>query len=210
MESKFCSACGTALLPDARGGLRCAGCGAVIAEPLTLCPRCGHLNETGTAACARCDSELTAACPACGYINWSGTERCVRCGRELDALAHAFRPVGASVEIRRQELLQRVSTLREKEEQESRARLETLREADRRRMQRESKRAADAEIRRRRIVIGAAAAVIIFVVLAVLALMSRFRLPSAEGPGAGCKYPAACHAFSFDSRCRIRGRLRSS
>jgi hypothetical protein len=82
----------------------------------------------------------------------------------LDPLAHAFRPVSASLQIRQQELIQKVSSLREKEERESLARLEMLREADRRRMQREAERAAQAEERRRRIVIGLGLTVLAFIV----------------------------------------------
>ncbi len=170
----ICPDCRTAVPPDPGGGVVCAGCGAVLAKPFTLCPRCGRANDDGVTACSQCGEALTVPCPGCRRINWSGTERCGGCGRELDPLAHAFRPVGASLELRRQDMLQKVSSLRDKEERDSRARLETLHKADRRRMQRSAELAERARLRERRLIIAAcivAAAFLIFTVAAVVFLL---------------------------------------
>jgi hypothetical protein len=171
METEKCPSCGEAVSPDSRGGLRCGGCGAVVAEPLALCPRCRHINESGSGACARCAAELSVQCSGCGRTNWTGIERCIGCGRELDSLGHAFRPFGRSVQIRRDDLLRRVPGLREKEESESRQRLEMLRDADRRRLEREAERVEKAELRKHRIILGAGSAVVVFFILVVLAVV---------------------------------------
>jgi hypothetical protein len=162
-----CSSCGAYVEPDSRGGLICAGCGAVLASPFTLCPRCGHANASGADSCAQCGTDLKAACPGCGRTNWSGAERCSECGRELDPLAHAFRPVSASFEVRRREMLQRASSLREEGERESQARLEVLREADRRRLRRAAERAERARRKEQRIILGAGIAAAFFLILVV-------------------------------------------
>jgi hypothetical protein len=169
MEKDRCPACRGALAPDALGGLRCEACGAAASEPMTVCPRCRHVNDPGAAACDRCSAELSAPCPGCNCINWAGAERCADCGRELDNLGHAFRPIGRSVEIRREELIRRVPGLKEQEERKSERRLDMLREADRRRMQRETERAAEAKAREQRIVRNVGMAVAVFLVIVVLA-----------------------------------------
>jgi hypothetical protein len=165
METFACPVCSAAVQPDSLGGLRCSGCGAVLAAPQTLCPRCGRVNETGASVCAQCGEELTAACRGCGRVNWSGAEHCAECGRELDPLAHAFRPVNASFEARRQTMVQNVSSFREKEERESQARLETLRAADRRRAQRSAELAERARKRDQRIITGIGITLLVFAVL---------------------------------------------
>ncbi len=166
----ICPDCQTASPPDNRGGVRCAGCGGVLAGPFTLCPRCGRVNEPG-AACAQCGEDLTASCPGCRLVNWSGAERCAGCGRELDPLAHAFRPVGASFDLRRQEMVRSVSALKENEERESQARLETLHEADRRRRQRAAETAERARLKERRITIIIGIVVLAFAVFIAIGLM---------------------------------------
>jgi hypothetical protein len=171
MQPFRCTACGAGAEPDARGGIICAGCGAVLASPFSLCPRCGRVNAAGAALCVHCETELTAACPGCGRMNWSGAERCTECGREMDLLAHAFRPVSASFEVRRREMLQRASSLREEAERESQARLEMLHAADRRRMQRAAEREERARRRERRIVIGAGAAAVVLTGIAIAAVI---------------------------------------
>jgi hypothetical protein len=170
MESHTCPTCNAAVRPDSKGGLCCPGCGTVLAGPFTLCPECGGINTPGVSDCAQCAKELTVPCPGCRMVNWSGAERCGGCGRELDALAHAFRPVSASFELRRQELVQNVSSFREKEERESQARLDTLREADRRRMRRSAELAERARISERRIIIGAVVVIAIFLVFILVAM----------------------------------------
>jgi hypothetical protein len=172
MDPELCSSCGAAAVPDSRGGLRCAGCGAVLAEPLTVCPRCGERNPLGADVCARCDTGLTVECPGCGRINWSGAERCDGCQRELDTLGHAFRPIDASVQMRREDFNRRVPVLREQEELKSRQRMEMLRDADRRRMQREAEREAQSKLRERRIIRGVGIAVVAFFIIVVLAVVS--------------------------------------
>jgi hypothetical protein len=170
----ICPDCRTASPPDSSGGVVCAGCGAVLAGPFTLCPNCGRVNDAGETACSQCGEALTVSCPGCRRINWSGAERCGGCGREMDPLAHAFRPAGASLELRRQDMLQNVASLREKEERDSRARLETLHEADRRRMQRSAEMAERARLRERRMIIITlivAAFFLVFTVAAVVFLL---------------------------------------
>jgi hypothetical protein len=180
MEDLLCPACGDSIRPDSRGGLHCTGCGAVLASPFTLCPRCSRVNDTGAETCTQCGGELQAVCPACGRINWSGTDRCEKCGRELDFLAHAFRTIDTSFRLRQEELRRRASFLREEGEIESRARLDMLREADRRRMERHADAAERARRRQRRIVIGTAAVVIAFFVLLILVML----LIAGAGPSA--------------------------
>jgi hypothetical protein len=141
-----------------------------LAEPLTLCPHCGRVNDIGAAACSLCAEELAVFCPGCHRVNWSGAERCSGCGRELDPLAHAFRPVSASFELRRKDLIQNVSSLKEKGERESRARLETLREVDRRRQLRSVAMAERARIRDQRIITAVLIAMGVFVVFLIIAL----------------------------------------
>lgn len=165
----ICPDCQTANSPDLRGEVRCIDCGAPLAGPFTLCPRCGRVNEAGASACLQCGEALTVPCPACRRVNWSGAERCGGCGMELDPLAHAFRPVSASFDRRRQDFLQNVSLLKEKEERESRARLVTLHEADRRRIQRAAESAERARLRERRITILTGIAIAVFAVFAVVA-----------------------------------------
>jgi len=167
----ICPDCRTAVPPDSNGGVVCAGCGAVLAGPFTLCPRCGRANDGGVSACSQCGEALTVPCPGCRRVNWSGAERCGGCGRELDPLAHAFRPVRASFDRRRQELMENVSLLKEQEERESRARLETLHEADRRRIRRAAEWTARARLRERRITIIAVIATVVFTAFAAIALM---------------------------------------
>ena len=171
MQPKICPSCGAGIQPDSQGGLHCTGCGAVVAEPFGLCPRCGGVNKPGEAECAECGTELTTGCPGCGRINWSGTERCTECGRELDPLAHAFRTPSASFELRQEDLRRRSASLRETAEEESRTRLEVLREADRRRIQRATERAEQARKRGQQIILGTGIAVAIFVFLLVLAAL---------------------------------------
>ena len=174
MNPEVCPFCGAAASSDPLGGIRCGACGSVVAEPLSVCPRCRHVNESGAAECARCSTELTAVCPGCRRENWAGAERCAECGRELDVLGHAFRSVERSARIRREELLRRVPGLKEQEECESRQRLEMLREIDLRRMNRAAERAERAKQREQRIIRGAVIAGCIFLILlVVLALFSR-------------------------------------
>jgi ribosomal protein S27E len=170
----ICPDCQAAAPPDSQGGVRCAGCGAVLAEPFTFCPQCGRINNAGASVCAQCAEELKVTCPGCGRVNWSGAERCGGCGRELDALAHAFRPISASVEIRRQELIRNVSSFREKEEKESQARLDTLREADRSRAQRSTELAERARLSERRIIVGAVVVIAVFLVFIIAAMAILF------------------------------------
>jgi hypothetical protein len=87
----------------------------------------------------------------------------------MDGLGHAFRPLSKSVEMRREELHQRVSGLRETGERESRQRLDLLRDADRRRLQRSAEAMAKARPRERRIIFAVGAAVAGFLVLVILA-----------------------------------------
>jgi hypothetical protein len=174
MEPEFCPSCKAAAEPDSRGGLRCAGCGAVLAEPFTVCPRCGHGNAAGTSACAQCGADLTVACPGCGQINWSGAERCGGCARELDSLGHAFRTVGQSFELRREELKNRASGLRIREERESQARLEILRKADRRRLQRSMESTERARRKEKRIIAAVGIAAAVFLVIFLLAAIVFF------------------------------------
>jgi hypothetical protein len=110
-------------------------------------------------------------CFGCGRINWTGIDRCIDCGRELDSLGHAFRPLDRSVQIRRDDQLRRVPGLREKEESESRQRVEILRDADRRRLEREAERVEKAELREHRIILGAGTAVVVFFIIVILALV---------------------------------------
>ncbi|MGB7539023.1 MAG: zinc ribbon domain-containing protein [Anaerolineales bacterium] len=168
-ERIICPACNTAVYPDSRGGLRCVGCGAVLAEPFLFCPRCGCINTAGATTCTQCAEELTVPCPVCRQVNWSGAKRCSGCGRELDPLAHAFRPVSASFELRRQDLIENVSVLREKEERGSRARLETLRRADSRRMRRSAVLAERARLSERRIIIGVGIGIAVILIVIITA-----------------------------------------
>jgi hypothetical protein len=160
--------------PDGLGGLRCGGCGAVVAPPCTVCPRCGRVNPERSRECVDCSAALTVECPGCRRICWAGADRCAECGRELDPLGHAFRPIGRSDELRRAEHLQRLPGLRDRAERESRDRLEMLAAADRRRAVRNAERAAQAELRQRRIVRGVGIAVLVFLAL-VLAAALVFR-----------------------------------
>lgn len=149
--------------------MRCGVCRAVIAEPLTLCPRCRFINEKGAAECARCATDLSVKCPGCGRINGSGSDRCGGCGIELDVLGHAFRHFDRSVQARREDLIRRVPGLRENEERESLQRLDMLRETDRRRLEREAERAVQAKLRERRIIIGTGVGILVFLILVLLA-----------------------------------------
>jgi hypothetical protein len=92
----------------------------------------------------------------------------------MDPLAHAYRPVSASFEIRRQEMLARASVLRETAERESRARLEILREADRRRMRRAAKLAQSARRRERRIIFAAGIIASIFLVVLFVGMVLAY------------------------------------
>jgi hypothetical protein len=129
------------------------------------------LNAGGAAACENCGTDLRVICPGCGQINGIGAERCMECDRELDPLAHAFRPMSASFEMRRQEMLRRAPALRREAERESQARLDILREADRRRMQRAAEAVDSAKRRERRIVLAAGIAAAVFAAIAILALV---------------------------------------
>lgn len=171
MKNPLCPTCNAGVPPDSRGGLRCPECGAVLAEPFTFCPRCGRINESGASACAQCGEGLTVPCPGCRQVNWSGAERCAGCGGELDSLAHAFRSVSASFDLRRQEMVENVTAFREEEERRSQARLETLREADRRRRQRAEEMAARARLKERRITVLIGIAVVVFAAVVAIVLM---------------------------------------
>jgi hypothetical protein len=162
-------------MPDSLGGLRCEACGAAASAPLTVCPRCRHVNAEGSPGCAQCSADLSVPCPGCGRVNWTGTDQCIDCGRELDNLGHAFRPIGQSVRIRREEMIHRVSGLRENENRESEQRLEILRDADRRRAQRELERAAEAKLREQRIIRNAGAAAAAFIIIIILAAVLFLR-----------------------------------
>jgi hypothetical protein len=174
MQTLNCPSCGTAAEPDTRGGVTCPGCGAVLAEPLSICPNCGWGNQTGSATCAQCETELTCVCPVCRRVNWSGADRCCQCGGELDPLAHAFRTVGASFELQRRELVQKASLLREAAERESQARLELLREADRRRMRRAAEQAQIARRREKRIILAAGIAGAVFLLILIVGVIVYF------------------------------------
>jgi uncharacterized OB-fold protein len=171
MEIFTCPACSAAVQPDSNGGIRCQKCGAVLSPPQTLCPHCGRVNDDGASACSQCGESLTVPCAGCGRVNWSGVELCTECGRELDPLVHAFRPVNASFDARRQNLVQNVSSIREKEERESQARLNILKGADQRRMQRSVELAERARKRDQRIITGVGIALLVFAVLVGVALM---------------------------------------
>lgn len=169
METVVCPSCGVSASCDALGGIRCRACGAVIAEPLSVCPRCGRINDPGAVECVRCSTELAAECPGCRRRNWAGADRCAACDRELDVLGHAFRSAERSAHIRRAELLRRIPALKAQEERGSRQRMEPFREADQRRIRRAAERAEKAERRERRIVKGTGIAVVILFLLLVLA-----------------------------------------
>jgi uncharacterized membrane protein YcjF (UPF0283 family) len=89
----------------------------------------------------------------------------------LDPLAHAFRTVNASMEVRRQEMLRRASSLREAAERESQARLDLFRETDRMRIRRAAEAAEKARRKERRIILAAGMAAGVFAVIVVLALV---------------------------------------
>ncbi len=83
-------------------------------------------------------------------------------------MAHAFRPVSASFDLHRQDLIQNVSSLKEKEERESQARLETLRQADRRRIQRSAEMAERARLRERRMIVGVGVGIAVFLLFIII------------------------------------------
>jgi hypothetical protein len=170
----ICPDCNTANPPDLRGEVRCAKCGSILAAPHTLCLRCGRVNESSASRCSQCAEALTVPCAGCGWVNWSGAERCAECGRELDPLANAFRPINASFEARRQNLVQNVSSFRDKEERESQARLNILRGADQRRMHRSAELAERARKRDQRIITGMGIALLVFAVLVGVALIISY------------------------------------
>ena len=106
----------------------CEVCQTAIPLSGHVCAYCFTYHEAETAFCHECGEAMTRVCPHCQTTNWGGNEHCAHCNQPLDLFEILKTRTKKAKVARLQKQIEAARALKEKEREDSRRRMRTMRE----------------------------------------------------------------------------------